>query len=106
MKVAIVTGAASGIGRHWAGVLAARAGEYQLALADMNAEGLGAAFRESERLRLHAFDVRSVAGWQALVDDTLRRFGRIDYLFNIAGGGRPGFLLNVPMLTVPMRLQQ
>jgi 3-oxoacyl-[acyl-carrier protein] reductase len=95
-KVAIVTGAASGIGRHWAGTLAGGGG-YHLALADVNADALRAAFTEGDGLRLHAFDVRSVAGWQALVDDTLSRFGRIDYLFNIAGGGRPGFLLNVPM---------
>jgi 3-oxoacyl-[acyl-carrier protein] reductase len=96
-RVAIVTGAASGIGRHWATVLAARGDEYRLALVDVNAAGLCAAFASSERLRLHAFDVRSVERWQALVDDTLRRFGRIDYLFNIAGGGHPGFLLDVPM---------
>jgi 3-oxoacyl-[acyl-carrier protein] reductase len=29
-----------------------------------------------------------------VVDDTVGRYGRIDYLFNIAGGGRPGFLVN------------
>lgn len=96
-KVAIVTGAASGIGRHWASVLAARGDEYRLALVDVNGTDLCAAFASSERLRLHAFDVRSVERWQALVDDTVRRFGRIDYLFNIAGGGRPGFFLDVPM---------
>jgi 3-oxoacyl-[acyl-carrier protein] reductase len=96
-KVAIVTGAASGIGRHWAGVLAAREDEYRLALVDVNSAGLSSAFTCGDRLRLHAFDVRSVDGWRALVEDTVIRFGRIDYLFNIAGGGRPGFLLDVPM---------
>ena len=96
-KVAVVTGAASGIGRHWGNVLAARGDEYRLALADVNAAGLRAAFTPSERVRLHAFDVRSVERWQTLVDDTLGRFGRIDYLFNIAGGGYPGFFLDVPM---------
>lgn len=96
-KVAIVTGAASGIGRHWAGVLAARSDEYALALVDVDEEGLFAAFDQSDRVRLHAFDVRAVPCWQDMVDDTLARFGRIDYLFNIAGGGHPGFLLDVPM---------
>lgn len=96
-KVAIVTGAASGIGRHWAGVLAGRGDEYQLALADVNAEGLCEAFASSDRLRLHHFDVRSVERWQEVVDDTVARFGRIDYLFNIAGGGHPGFFLDVSM---------
>lgn len=96
-RVAIVTGAASGIGRHWAGVLAARPDDYRLALADVNAAGLYAAFAANDRVTLHAFDVRSTDGWASLVADTVARFGRIDYLFNIAGGGRPGFLLDVPL---------
>lgn len=99
-KVAIVTGAASGIGRHWAGVLAARPDEYRLVLADANEAGLRAAFAPREGVVLRALDVRSPAQWQELTDETLSRFGRIDYLFNIAGGGRPGFLLDVPMEAV------
>jgi 3-oxoacyl-[acyl-carrier protein] reductase len=95
-RVAIVTGAASGIGRHWAGVLAARREEYRLALGDVNVAGLSTAFRASDRLRLHALDIRSPERWKAMVEDTLDRYGRIDYLFNIAGGGWPGFLLDVP----------
>ena len=95
-RVAVVTGAASGIGRHWAGVLA-RAGEYQLALCDVDEPALRTAFTPGPSLSLHAFDVRSVEGLDALVDDTVSRWGRIDYLFNIAGGGRPGFLLDVPL---------
>jgi 3-oxoacyl-[acyl-carrier protein] reductase len=99
-KVAIVTGAASGIGRHWARVLAARPDEFRLVLADANEAGLRAAFEPREGLELRAFDVRSPEAWQALADETAARFGRIDYLFNIAGGGRPGFLLDVPMQAV------
>jgi len=98
-QVAIITGAASGIGRHWAGVLASRA-DFRLALADIDEAGLYAAFTASERLRLHRMDVRSPGDWQAVVGDTLRAFGRIDYLFNIAGGGRPGFLLEQPAANV------
>jgi 3-oxoacyl-[acyl-carrier protein] reductase len=99
-KVAIVTGAASGIGRHWAGVLAARPDEFRLVLADANEDGLRAAFEPREGLVLRAFDVRSPEAWQAVTDETISGFGRIDYLFNIAGGGRPGFLLDVPMQAV------
>lgn len=97
--VAIVTGAASGIGKHWAGVLAARP-DFQLALADIDEAGLAATFTPAERLRLHRLDVRSPANWQAVVAGTLRAFGRIDYLFNIAGGGRLGFLLEQPAANV------
>ena len=97
MKVAIITGAASGIGRHWAETLAARPSEYLLALADVDGAGLAERFEPSDRLRLYPLDVRCVDQWRALVDDVLRHFGRVDYLFNIAGGGTPGFLLDVPM---------
>lgn len=97
--VAIITGAASGIGRHWAGVLAGR-DDFALALVDIDEAGLHAAFTPNERLRLHGMDVRSPDNWQAVLGDTLRAFGRIDYLFNIAGGGRPGFLLEQPAANV------
>lgn len=99
LRVAILTGAASGIGRHFAGVLAARA-DFALALADIDAAGLAAAFAPGDRLRLHPLDVRSAEAWRRLVDDTLQAFGRIDYLFNIAGGGRLGFLLEQPLENV------
>lgn len=98
--VAIITGAASGIGRHFAGVLAAQDKACCLALADLNEPGLQQAFTPSERVRLHALDVCSPHAWQRVVDDTLSRFGRIDYLFNIAGGGRLGFLLDQPLENV------
>ena len=101
-KVAIITGAASGIGKHWAGVLAKRPDEYRLALADINESGLRAAFSESQALRLHRLDVRSPEGWQALIRDTLQAYGHIDYLFNIAGGGRLGFLLDQPLANVDL----
>ncbi|MBI5841278.1 MAG: SDR family oxidoreductase [Chloroflexi bacterium] len=96
-KTVIITGAASGIGRHWAGVLVDRNSEYRLVLADVNEEGLRAAFTPNESVRLHSLDVRSVEQWQYVIDDTLQHFGRIDYLFNIAGGGRPAFLLDQPI---------
>lgn len=99
-RVAIVTGAASGIGRHWAGVLAAQGDHYRLMLTDINEAGLCAAFAPSRRVRLHGLDVSSVEQWERVVQDTLQSFGRIDYLFNIAGGGRPGFLIDVPMQLV------
>lgn len=94
-KVAIITGAASGIGKHWATVLAAR-NDFALSLADRDAAGLRSAFTASDRLRVQPMDIRSPQDWQTLVGGTLRTFGRVDYLFNIAGGGRLGFLLQQP----------
>ena len=95
-KTAIITGAASGIGKHWAATLLKQGG-YQLVLADINEQGLREAFTPSESLRLHTLDIRSAEQWQHLVDDTLQHFGRIDYLFNIAGGGRQAFFLQQPI---------
>ena len=97
VKTAIITGAASGIGKHWASVLLSKEGEYQLVLADIDKEGLRAAFTPNEHVRLHNLDIRSVDQWQYVVEDTLQNFGRIDYLFNIAGGGRQAFFLTQPI---------
>ena len=95
-KTAIITGAASGIGKHWATTLLKQGG-YQLVLADVNEQGLREAFTPGESLRLHTLDIRSAEQWQRVVDDTLQHFGRIDYLFNIAGGGRQAFFLQQPI---------
>ncbi len=95
-QTAILTGAASGIARHFAGVLAAR-DDFNLVLADINEEGLRAAFTPGDRLLLSVMDVRDPAEWERITQETLRRFGRIDYLFNIAGAGRANFFLNQPL---------
>lgn len=95
--VALITGAASGIGRHWAAVLARQPSRYRLVLTDVNAAGLREAFAETEALLLRALDIRAAGQWRAVLDETQARFGRLDYLFNIAGGGRPAFLIEQPL---------
>jgi 3-oxoacyl-[acyl-carrier protein] reductase len=87
----LLTGAASGIGKHFAGVLAQRSEEFSLALADVNVGGMDSVFERGDTLRLHSLNIVSPDDWRRVVDDTIEVFGRIDYLFNIAGGGRPGF---------------
>ena len=86
-KVAIITGASQGIGRATAlrlaedfpcVVLAARNGDVLREVAKA-VEQSGA-----EPLPL-ALDLRQPAADKALVDETLKRFGRIDALVNIAG---------------------
>lgn len=94
---AIITGAASGIARHFATVLASRGDAWNLVLADINEEGLRAAFTPGPRLLLQPMDVRDPAQWQHVADETLHRFGRINYLFNVAGAGRPNFFLSQPL---------
>ena len=101
-KIAIITGAASGIGKHWASVLLNRLNEYHLILADINEKGLQEAFTPNEFVRLHPLDIRSVEQWQSVIDDTREHFGKIDYLFNIAGISRQSFFLTQPIENIDL----
>ncbi len=83
-KVAIVTGAASGIGRGTAEVLA-REGA-RVVLTDLNEEqGREAAKAIGGDAVFVRHDVSDEASWQAVIDATLGRFGRLDVLVNNAG---------------------
>jgi 3-oxoacyl-[acyl-carrier protein] reductase len=103
--VALITGAASGIARHFAGALAKRPDEFSLVLADIDEGGMASAFDQGENLRLHRLNIVSLDDWRRVVDDTVDRFGRIDYLFNIAGGGRPGFFKDQAVENIPFVIE-
>jgi NAD(P)-dependent dehydrogenase (short-subunit alcohol dehydrogenase family) len=84
---AIITGAASGIGRALAAELSVRGCEVvladlQLKEAEQVAEALRAAGGKATAARL---DVTDYAEFKQLVKDTVARTGRLDYLFNNAG---------------------
>jgi Short-chain alcohol dehydrogenase of unknown specificity len=86
-KVALITGAASGIGEAVAGLFA-REGA-RVALADLNLAGAQATAREiiaqgGEALAL-ALDVSSATDWQRVVAELLNQWGRLDILVNNAG---------------------
>lgn len=90
----ILTGCASGIGKHLARELYALG--HRLVLTDINEEGLNAAATEnrltdSSRLRLRRLDVRDAGQWDALIDETVRDWGRLDVVFNIAGYLKPAW---------------
>ncbi len=88
-KVAIVTGAASGIGKASAEHLA-REGA-RVVLVDRNAElGGAAAAALGQPHRFFALDVTDEAGWKRLIDETMAGFGRLDVLVNAAGIGLRG----------------
>jgi cyclopentanol dehydrogenase len=89
-KVAIVTGAGSGIGLATAEGLAA--GGATVMLTDIEGADEAAAAIGAGGGRAHAatFDVRDAAAWTRLAADTVARFGTIDILVNNAGIAVPG----------------
>jgi NAD(P)-dependent dehydrogenase (short-subunit alcohol dehydrogenase family) len=86
-KVAVVTGAASGIGRGTALCLA-REGAAVLA-ADLNSQGgervIGEIAAAGGRAVFQHTDVSSEPDIKALVERALREYGRLDIMFNNAG---------------------
>jgi 3-oxoacyl-[acyl-carrier protein] reductase len=99
--VAIVTGAASGIGRKVAEALDARG--CSLLLADVNEAAL-APLAKPPRVAVRRLDVRDPAAWRDAVEEAVRRFGRLDVLFNIAGALRPGAALEATPADVDLHL--
>lgn len=91
-KTALVTGGGSGIGRA-ASLAYAREGA-RVAVVDLNVEGgeeTAQRIKEAggDAILVHA-DVSNISGAQAMVAETLERYGRLDCAFNNAGisGGR------------------
>ena len=84
-KVAVITGAASGIGRA-ATLLFAREGAHVFA-ADLNLAGAQAVAAEAPGITAVACDVCDVAQIKALMDGAAAAQGGIDYVFNNAGAG-------------------
>jgi len=92
-KVAVVTGAGSGIGR--ASVLALLEAGYCVALAGRRKDALDETLelaKCAERTLAVPTDVGKPDQVNALFEATLARFGRVDVLFNNAGANAPGIL--------------
>ncbi|WP_336043242.1 SDR family oxidoreductase, partial [Pseudooceanicola nanhaiensis] len=84
-KVAIVTGAASGIGRATAARLAAEGAK--VCIVDREQAALDAATPEGE-VMTHACDVSDEAQVEACVKAVVEKWGRIDAVANNAGVSR------------------
>jgi NAD(P)-dependent dehydrogenase (short-subunit alcohol dehydrogenase family) len=90
-KVAIVTGAGSGIGK--AAALSLLGAGYRVVLAGRRREPLDEVRTESgagERALVLPTNVADAASVRALFDGAVQAFGRVDVLFNNAGVNAPG----------------
>jgi NADP-dependent 3-hydroxy acid dehydrogenase YdfG len=91
-QVFLLTGAASGIGRHLAGVLLGQG--HRVLATDVDAAALARAASEDgwakDGVLLRVLDVRSVVHWEEALAEALLRFGRLDVLLNVAGYLKPG----------------
>lgn len=97
-RIAIITGAASGIGAALARALADKG--VDLVLADVDAAGVAALAAElSEPGLIRAkgveLDVRDADAVAAVVDETVAEHGRLDMIFNNAGIGVGGDTLDL-----------
>jgi NAD(P)-dependent dehydrogenase (short-subunit alcohol dehydrogenase family) len=93
-KVAIITGAGSGIGR--AAAVGFLREEYAVVLAGRRQDALKETVTEAgagARALIVPTDVTKAESVRGLFDETRRTFGRLDVLFNNAGISAPGALL-------------
>ena len=95
IRVAIVTGGGSGVGR--ASALALLEDGYAVAIAGRRAEALEETVRlagdAGSRARAVETDVTDPGSVARLFEAVREEFGRLDLLFNNAGSGAPGVLL-------------
>ena len=93
-QIAVVTGAASGIGRAIARRFVAEGG--RVAAGDIDADGLQSLQTElGDHVATVQGDVTSEADVEALVATCADRFGSVDVAFNVAGAARPALIVDM-----------
>ncbi len=106
-RVAVVSGAASGLGRAMALAFAEHGAD--LLLVDRNADGLKATIEQARRMSRRAVpvacDVSAPSQVRALFGELDREFGRIDVLGNVAGEGIMGSPLELTVEQIQTTLQ-
>jgi len=98
-KVVWITGCASGVGLHLTKAFYKRG--YRVVATDVNFDGLTRCAEEhqwaSDRVLCRRLDVVSPDDWQTILADVVSIWGKVDYLFNVAGYLKPGFGHQTPI---------
>ncbi|MFW5925836.1 MAG: SDR family oxidoreductase [Myxococcota bacterium] len=96
-RATLITGSASGIGRHLTGALA-RAG-HRIAATDVSTDALRAAAEAEgwpeDRVFTQPLDVRDPDAWETALDALEDRFGPVDLVLNVAGVLEPGWVTSI-----------
>ncbi len=104
-RVFLLTGAASGIGKHLAGALAGRG--HRVFATDVNEQGLGA-LRDggaaAGKIATHLLDVTRAEAWERALDAAEKAFGPVDVVMNVAGFLKPGFIHETDERAVEMHI--
>lgn len=95
-QVAVVTGASSGLGAHYAQVLAREGADIVICArrVDKLAETAEKCRAYGREVLAFPCDVTKLEEVQAMVKATMDKFGRVDILVNNAGGGNPAPLVD------------
>jgi 3-oxoacyl-[acyl-carrier protein] reductase len=96
VKRFVVTGAASGIGRRWAGALASRG--HRVLATDVDLDALARARSEDawpEAVDTSFLDVRKPDDWEVVMERAEAQLGGLDVLLNVAGYLRPARAVDV-----------
>jgi len=96
-KTFLISGCASGIGKHMALALARAPEQHNLMLIDLDGAAIERVVAEHglagvQRVMTRQHDVRDAAGWERVVAATVERFGVLDVMLNIAGYLKPGYI--------------
>ena len=95
-KVALISGGAEGIGGTLARMIVAEGGSVMLG--DLQLDKARALAAElGSKADAVALDVRDLAAWEEAVDATVKRFGKLTTLCNIAGISEPGNTVDVDL---------
>jgi len=105
----LISGCASGIGKHMALALARAPLAHNLMLLDIDGGALERVVSEhglagSPRILARVHDVRDATGWERIATECAESFGSLDVMLNIAGYLKPGNIDKLPVAEIDRQI--